>query len=217
MRRGGGVRAGSVLLSLLTLGALVGCTTSGAARGAGSGAGAGPTGAGSIPSPTMPYETPTPTVSPGADASARDQILYELESRVLAEAGAPGVASGHCAADIPGSRDQHVTCTVRYEDLRVDFAVRVRGGRMVFGFTATQRRAPITRAGVHAAFARYAYAVDPSATMPEPGSVHCDEGLPERGMVAYDEVTRYACTYRMGPDRAVRRHVRVTEQGPVFV
>ncbi|HEY3503410.1 MAG TPA: hypothetical protein VGN37_11590 [Actinocatenispora sp.] len=217
MRRDGVARTGlAAFAALVAIGVLAGCVSSadGAARGAG--AGAGPTAAGAIASPTTPYETPTPTASPGDDASARDQILFELQSRVLAEAGTPGVVSGSCDAAIPGSRDQQVTCTVRYEDLRVDFAVRVRGGRMVFGFTATQRRAPITRAGVVAAFARYAYGLDPGAATPEPGSVHCDESLPERALVGYDTPTRYACAYRVGGTEPVRARVRVTEHGPLF-
>lgn len=217
MRRDGVARTGlAAFAALVVIVVLAGCVSSadGAARGAG--AGAGPTAAGAIASPTTPYETPTPTVSPGDDASARDQILFELQTRVLAEAGTPGVVSGSCDAAIPGSRDQQVTCTVRYEDLRVEFAVRVRGGRMVFGFTATQRRAPITRAGVVAAFARYAYGLDRGAATPEPGSVHCDESLPVRGLVGYDETTSFGCSYRVGGKGPARSRVRITEQGPVF-
>ncbi|HEY3502774.1 MAG TPA: hypothetical protein VGN37_08355 [Actinocatenispora sp.] len=32
--------------------------------------------------------------------------------------------SSSCDHDIAGSRDQHVTCTVRHEDLRINFAVQ---------------------------------------------------------------------------------------------
>jgi hypothetical protein len=208
-----GLAASAVLVAV---GALTGCVSEAGGAARGTGAGAGRTAAGAIASPTTPYETPTPTASPGDDASATEQILYELQSRVLAEAGTPGVVSGSCDADIPGSRDQRVTCTVRYEDLRVEFAVRVRGGRMVFGFTATQRRAPITRAGVVSAFARYAYGLDPGAATPEPGSVHCDASLPERGLVAYDQATRYGCSYRVDGEAPVRAYVRITDQGPSF-
>ncbi len=169
-----------------------------------------------VPSPLTPYSTPTPAVSPAPDASAQEQILYELESRVLIEAATPGQLSGWCDHPISGDRDQTVTCTVRYEDQRVSFRVGVGGGSTIFSFRASQRKAVITRSGVQAAYANYAYGSG-VGTPPVPDSVRCDAKLPDRGLVDFDARTPYTCSYRVvGGSAAVTSTVTISADGPRF-
>ncbi len=170
-----------------------------------------------VPSPLTPYATPTPASSPDADASAQEQILYELESRVLVEAAAPGPLSGWCDHAVSGDRDQTVTCTVRYQDQRVNFRVGVSGGSTIFSFRVSQRKAVITRRGVRAAYADYAYSSSGAAAPPQPDSVRCDAKLPERGLVDFDARTPYTCSYRVvGGSDTVTSAVTISADGPRF-
>ncbi|MGA8115222.1 MAG: hypothetical protein WCA46_16280 [Actinocatenispora sp.] len=223
-----GLRVRRSFRALAAFGALLAFATGCSADGSGPTAAQGATGARSpgttddapdaaLPSPTAPYATPTPADSPPSDAPPGAQILYELEARVLAEAATPGQTSGRCDDRISGGRDQTVHCVVRYDDQSVTFAVAVSGDSTIFSYRATQQKAVITRRGVRAAFADYAYGADAGIGGPVPGSVRCDASLPERGLVDFATVTRYACSYRVeGAAHPTVSRVTISDHGPQF-
>jgi hypothetical protein len=209
MRRRNGVRVVGVLVAGLVV--LAGCGEGPASAGVSPSAGGS---AGGIASPTASYATPTPSGSPGSAASPDAQVRYELQARVLRQAGAPGLTGVGCDGHIDGRRDQTVRCTVSYDELRVPFTVVVTGGSMIFSFQASQSKAVLTSDGVTAAFARYAYGVD-SGDAPDAGSVRCDGGLPRRALVDFDRPTAYRCSFRTAAG-TVTGTVAIGADGPRF-
>lgn len=204
-------RLGVVVLVVVAGGLVAGCGEGAAS--AGGSASASPEVAG-IASPTASYVTPTPSASPGADASPNQQLRYELEARVLRQAGVPGQLGVSCSSRVDGHTDQTVTCVVAYDELRVPFTVTVTGGSMIFSYQASQGKAVLTADGVSAAYARDAYNVDTSDTPPVAGSVRC-AGLPVRVLVDFGRATPYTCSYRTAAGTVTSR-VSVGPDGPVF-
>ncbi|GAA4202725.1 hypothetical protein [Actinocatenispora rupis] len=179
----------------------------------------GPSGP-AMPSPTAPYTTPTPASSPDDHASAKQQVLYELEARVMREAGVEGSATGSCDQDFDGSKNTTVTCTVTFENLHVPFTVDITNSiatatMISYTFKADQKKAPLTAEGVRTAFRASAYGS--TITHPKPGTVHCDAKLPKLELVGYAKTTRYKCSFQDGDTGTWNvQDVVITDDGPTF-
>ncbi len=135
--------------------------------------------------------SPTPQVSPpGETATPAEQILYDLQSRVVLTAGVPAPTTAECDASvITGTIDQHLTCTVTYQGLTISYEVQVEGGRQTFSWRATTTESVLTAAGVQAAYWRAFHA--------DHDELRCDD-MPEAELVPLSEDTGYRCYRRTG-------------------
>lgn len=161
-----------------------------------------------VPSPSGPYVTPEPKMRPpGDNASPSDQVLYDLQQRVVRTAGVVATTAARCSGGvITGTVDQSVECTVTYQGLKITYDVKITGGTPTFSWVATTKKSVLTAAGVGRAYwAKYgADATD----------VRCDK-MPEKRLVPIGEDTDFRCYYE-GPDGWVEHAVVLKDGGVTF-
>lgn len=164
-----------------------------------------------VPSPSGSYETPKPPVrTPGDNASPTDQILYDLQQRVVAAAGVKAQMSAACEGGvITGTVDQTVTCTITYDGLDVKYQVDIDGGTPTFNWTAVTDSTVLTSEGVGLAYwARY------GADSPE---LRCDK-MPDKKLVKVGKDTGYRCYRKKGDgwaqDAVVLADGKITFRSP---
>ncbi|MGH3735886.1 MAG: hypothetical protein ACRDT6_09735 [Micromonosporaceae bacterium] len=177
-----------LLAALVVASALTGC-----------GGGAGPGGSGveydklgvEVPSPSAPYRTPNPAGKPpDASANPTQQILYDLQQRVVRTAGVTAKTTAACAGGlITGTVDQTVTCTVAYLGLTVSYKVEITGGTPTFGWVATTEKSVLTAEGVGLAYWAK-FGKDASA-------VRCDK-MPKLKLVPLGKDTDFRCYHKAG-------------------
>ncbi|MGH3657801.1 MAG: hypothetical protein ACRDUA_14190, partial [Micromonosporaceae bacterium] len=92
-----------------------------------------------VPSPSGSYKKPKPEgKAPGENANPSQQILYDLQERVVRTAGVTAETEAQCAGGvITGTVDQTVTCTVTYQGLTIRYKVQITGGTPTFSWVAT--------------------------------------------------------------------------------
>ncbi|MQA25723.1 MAG: hypothetical protein GEU94_09650 [Micromonosporaceae bacterium] len=145
-----------------------------------------------VPSPSGSYEIPKPAGKPPGDAARPDeQILYDLQERVVAAAGVPAKTKAECEGGvITGTVDQTVTCGITYEGLVVRYEVDIEGGTPTFNWTAVAESSVLTAEGVGLAY--WAKRGDDAAEL------RCDR-MPEKKLVKLGRDTGYRC-YRKSKD-----------------
>lgn len=145
-----------------------------------------------VPSPSSSYETPKPAGKPPGDAARPDeQILYDLQERVVATAGVQAETKAKCEGGvITGTVDQTVTCNITYEGLVVTYEVDIEGGTPTFNWTAVAESSVLTAEGVGLAY--WAKHGDDAAEL------RCDK-MPEKKLVKLGKDTGYRC-YRKPKD-----------------
>lgn len=144
-----------------------------------------------VPSPSTPYQTPKPKGKPpGTDASPTQQILYDLQERVVRTAGVVAKTKASCEGGlITGTVDQTVRCAVKYQGLKVTYKVEITGGTPTFSWVATTEQSVLTGEGVGIAYwAKYGR--DASA-------VRCDK-MPKLKLVPLGKDTDFRCYHKTG-------------------
>ena len=144
-----------------------------------------------VPSPSGAYQTPKPAgKAPGDNASPTDQILYDLQQRVVAAAGVKADMSAACEGGvITGTVDQSVTCTITYDGLDVKYQVDIEGGTPTFNWSAVTGSTVLTSEGVG-----LAYWAKHGTDSPE---LRCDK-MPEKKLVKLGKDTGYRCYRKKG-------------------
>jgi hypothetical protein len=142
-----------------------------------------------VPSPDGRYVTPEPKVKrPGDNASPSDQVLFDLQQRVVRTAGVVAPTRATCAGGvITGTVDQTVDCTVAYQDLKITYRVEITGGTPTFSWVATTEKSVLTAEGVGRAYwAKYGA---------EATAVRCDK-MPVKRLVPLGEDTDFRCYHK---------------------
>lgn len=159
-----------------------------------------------VPSPSGEYVTPDPLGrSPGENASPADQVLYDLQQRVVRTAGVTARTAARCGGGvITGTVDQTLDCTVSYQGLKVKYHVEITGGTPTFSWVATTDKSVLTAEGVARAYwARYGA---------EAAEVRCDK-MPQKRLVPIGEPSDYRC-YHQGSD-GWAEHVVILKDGGI--
>ncbi|MGH3714658.1 MAG: hypothetical protein ACRDT4_14540 [Micromonosporaceae bacterium] len=144
-----------------------------------------------VPSPSGPYQTPKPEGKPpGDNANPTQQILYDLQERVVRTAGVTAKTEASCEGGlITGTVDQTVKCSVTYQRLRVAYQVEITGGTPTFSWVATAERGVLTAEGVGRAYwAKYGRDAD---------EVRCDK-MPKARLVPLGKDTDFRCYHKRG-------------------
>ncbi|HEX2418058.1 MAG TPA: hypothetical protein VHJ83_08045 [Micromonosporaceae bacterium] len=161
-----------------------------------------------VPSPSGRYATPDPKVkSPGDNASPSEQVLFDLQQRVVRTAGVAAPTTATCAGGvITGTVDQSVDCAVVYQGLRVTYRVEITGGTPTFSWVATTEKSVLTAEGVGRAYwAKYGA---------EATAVRCDK-MPQKRLVRLGEDTDFRC-YHEGPGGWTEHAVLLKDGGINF-
>lgn len=156
-----------------------------------------------------PADTPdeNPSPSPAADAPFNEQLAYELRSRTLKMADAPGKTTGDCPAHLESTQGTKVTCTTTYEGLKVTWDVTV-GDKADWSddyvkYEATPHQGILTRDGVASLlYGNFS-----------PDSVRCNN-IPEAVLVPLNVKTKYQCQTVTGKEVGLPEAVRATDSGP---
>jgi hypothetical protein len=161
-----------------------------------------------VPSPSGRYATLEPKVkTPGDNASPSDQVLFDLQQRVVRTAGVVAATRARCAGGvITGTIDQTVDCTVTYQGLKITYRVQITGGTPTFSWVATTRKSVLTAEGVGRAYwAKYGA---------DAATVRCDK-MPEKRLVPIGEDTDFRC-YHEGSDGWTEHAVVLKDGGVTF-
>jgi hypothetical protein len=144
-----------------------------------------------VPSPSGSYAKPEPKGKPpGKNASPTDQILYDLQQRVVRTAGVSDETKAACEGGvITGTVDQTVGCTVTYRGLTVKYRVEITGGSPTFSWVATTDKSVLAAEGVALA---YWVKFGANAT-----AVRCDK-MPAATLVALGKDTDFRCYHKTG-------------------
>ncbi|MGH3646128.1 MAG: hypothetical protein ACRDTM_02975 [Micromonosporaceae bacterium] len=159
-----------------------------------------------VPSPSAPYKTPQPAGKPPGDsASPTQQILYDLQQRVVRTAGVSEKTKASCAGGlITGTVDQTVKCTVTYQGLKVTYQVEIAGGTPTFSWVATTEKAVLTAEGVGIAYwAKFGRDAE---------VVRCDK-MPKLKLVPLGKDTDFRCYHKVGDSWA--EHAVLLKDGEV--
>jgi hypothetical protein len=161
-----------------------------------------------VPSPTGRHATPEPKVRPpGDNANPSDQVLFDLQQRVVRTAGVVAATTARCAGGvITGTVDQTVDCTVTYQGLKVTYQVAITGGTPTFSWVAITEKSVLTAEGVGRAYWAK-HGEDATA-------VRCDK-MPQKRLVPLGEDTDFRC-YHMGSDGWVEHAVFLKDGGISF-
>lgn len=161
-----------------------------------------------VPSPSGRYVTPDPPGRPpGDNASPSDQVLYDLQQRVVRTAGVSAKTAAKCAGGvITGTVDQAVDCKVSYQGLVVTYQVEITGGTPTFSWVATTEKSVLTAEGVGRAYWAK-YGTDATA-------VRCDK-MPQKRLVPLGEDTDFRC-YHEGSDGWAEHAVVLKDGGITF-
>ncbi|MGH3740537.1 MAG: hypothetical protein ACRDT1_04280 [Micromonosporaceae bacterium] len=182
----------AICVALVAGVALAGCGVANGADGAGVGGPNYSKKGVALPSPSGDYRNPKPkTDEPGTSASPDEQILYDLQERVVGAAGVEAKTHARCVGGvITGTVDQSVTCKVRYRGLTVAYQVEIQGGSPTFTWSAKAKSGVLTAEGIG-----LAYWAKHNATSSQ---LRCDE-MPEKQLVKLGEDIGFRC-YRKSED-----------------
>jgi hypothetical protein len=159
-----------------------------------------------VPSPSGSYAKPEPRgKAPGKNANPTEQILYDLQERVVRTAGVSEETKAACEGGvITGTVDQTVGCTVTYRGLTVKYRVEITGGSPTFSWVAATDKGVLAAVGVERAYWAK-FGADSSA-------VRCDK-MPSVTLVPLGKDTDFRC-YHKGGD-GWRQHAVTLKDGGI--
>ena len=155
-------------------------------------------GAGVPVTATPPLASPTPlTPEPKDSASPMEKVSYALEQEAIRTAKVSKKTSTTCnPAKFDTSKDVKVMCNVDYAGLKIPYAVDIRGGSMVFSYTAETTKGALVREAVLAEMAN-------GGAFDKLNDVKCD--VPPLSLVELDKPSGATCTYyrKVDPSKLV--------------
>lgn len=161
---------------------------------------------------TKPDTTPDlePQASPADDAPFSEQLEYELQKRTLKMAAAEGRTTAACPDDLESSKGTTAKCTTTFEDLKVQWTVRI-GDNAAWSdnyvqYEATPNTGILTKDGVarllHGNYSDMDYAL-------------CND-IPDAVLVPLNTDSKYRCeiVFQGKEPIGYASPVRATEAGP---
>ena len=154
---------------------------------------------------------PEPDASPAEDASFAENLAYELRSKTLKMAQAPGDTTASCPKKISSTSGTTVTCTTTYEDLTITWKVTL-GDKAAWSdnyvtFEAAPDQGLITQEGVaKLLYGNYRDSIDYAL---------CNN-IPKAVLAPLDQPSKYSCEVvdKGTAPTGYSTPVRATEAGP---